>query len=173
MGSLLLENETTARLRFRKVAQHDFKKWLPFYQNPDSTKYWEGIPNDPVIACQQQFDRIFERYQKRLGGMNALVLKGSDELVGLCGLLVQYVDGAKELEIGYSILPRYWSKGYATEAAKKCKAFAKLHSLSSSLISIIQVDNLPSQKVAINNGMHLDKTTSYKNNPVHIYRVQL
>ena len=173
MGNYLLENETTDRLRFRKVVNSDFEKWLPFYHNADSTRYWEGIPDDPVVACQQQFDRIFERYEKQLGGMNALILKGSEELVGMCGLLVQQVDSAEELEIGYSILPNYRGKGYASEAAQKCKAFAKQHSLASSLISIIQVDNLPSQKVALNNGMRLDKTTIYSNNPVHIYRVHL
>ena len=173
MDNYLLENETTARLHLRKVVASDFEKWLPFYYNMESTRFWEGIPEDPVVACQQQFDRIFERYQKQLGGMNALVLKGSDELVGMCGLLMQHVDGTEELEIGYSILPDHWGKGYATEAAQKCKAFAKEHFLAPSLISIIQVDNLPSQKVASKNGMYLDKTTIYKDNPVHIFRVRL
>ncbi len=172
-STFLLHGEESERLWFRKVRWSDFKDWLPFYHHPDSTRYWEGLPTDAREACQQQFDRIFERYHKHLGGMNALILKATGKLVGLCGLLVQQVNDIEELEIGYSILPQYWHKGYATEAAQKCKAFAKQHALTSSLISIIHVDNLPSQKVALNNGMHLDKTTSYKNNPVHIYRVKL
>jgi len=75
------------------------------------------------------------------------------------------------LEIGYSILPEYWKMGYASEASKTCKKIAFENKLTHSLISIIHVDNMGSQKVAINNGMLLDKTTSYKNNPVHIFRV--
>lgn len=172
-SNFLLQGEESERLWFRKVGWSDFEDWLLFYDHPESTKYWEGLPIDPTEACQQQFDRIFERYQKHLGGMNALISKASGNLVGLCGLLVQRVDGIEELEIGYSILPQYWRKGYATEAAQKCKAFVIQHALSSSLISIIHVDNTPSRKVAIRNGMQLDKTTVYKNNPVHVYRVNL
>ena len=101
--NLLLEGEHSDRLLFRKVVEDDYEHWLPFYHNPKSTQYWEGLPEDPVNACNQQFQRIFERYELGLGGMNALVLKETNELVGLCGLLVQEVDEKKELEIGYSI----------------------------------------------------------------------
>jgi len=171
--NLLLEGEHSDRLLFRKVVEDDYEHWLPFYHNPKSTQYWEGLPEDPVNACNQQFQRIFERYELGLGGMNALVLKETNELVGLCGLLVQEVDEKKELEIGYSVLPNHWRKGYAIEAAAKCKAFAQLHQLSKSLISIIHIANIPSQKVALKNGMHLSSSTTYKNNPVHIYRLFL
>ncbi|WP_136464848.1 GNAT family N-acetyltransferase [Flagellimonas onchidii] len=171
MPNYLLENQTTERLLFQKILPSDFDAWLPFYHEPKSTQFWEGLPIDPVEACQIQFDRIFERYEKRLGGMNALILKETGELVGICGLLVQVVDEIEELEIGYSILPKFWQRGFAIEAAKKCKNFAFENNFVSSLISIIHIDNIPSQKVALKNGMHLDNTTTYKDNPVHIFRV--
>lgn len=171
MANFLLTNESTERLHFRKVIPADFEDWLPFYHNPLSTKHWDGLPSNPTIACREQFDRIFERYENDLGGMNALVLRQTDQLIGLCGLLIQQVDHIQELEIGYSILPQFWLQGFAFEAAQKCKHFAFENSLANSLISIIHIDNVPSQKVALKNGMYLDKTTTYKNNPVHIFRV--
>ena len=169
--NLLLKGEETERLQFRNLLASDFDAWLPFHQDPRSSQFWEGLPDKPEVACQQQFARAFERYEKDLGGMNAVVLKTSGKLIGLCGLLIQVVDGIEELEIGYSILPEFWQKGFATEAAKKCKEFAFENNLAESLISIVQVDNHPSQKVALNNGMFLDKTTVYLNNQVHIYRI--
>lgn len=171
MAKLMLEGEETERLYFRKIAPLDFDLWLPFYLDPTSTQFWEGIPADPRLACQEQFERVFERYQQGLGGMNALVLKESNTLVGMCGLLVQMVDEVQELEIGYSLLPAHRKQGYAFEAASKCKTHAFEKQLSTSLISIIHVDNIPSKKVAIKNGMSLDKTTSYKDNPVDIFRI--
>lgn len=171
MPKYLLEHEESERLLFRKLEPSDFEEWLPFYHDPRSTQYWEGLPSHPEEACKVQFDRVFERYENNLGGMNALILKASGKLVGICGLLVQVVDGLEELEIGYSILPKFWLQGFAFEAAQKCKQFAFQEGYSDSLISIIHVDNVPSQKVALKNGMFLDKTTIYKDNPVHIFRV--
>ena len=171
MNPYLLDQQQSERLFFRKVQASDFKTWLPFFHDPESTKYWDGIPKNPEIACQEQFDRIFERYQANLGGMNALISKNTGNLVGLCGLLVQSVDGIQELEIGYSLLPKYRGQGFALEAAQTSKEHAFKHQLAPSLISIIQIHNIPSQKVAMKNGMRNSKRTTYKNNPVYIYRV--
>ena len=168
----LLDGQETERLLFRKVVPDDFDVWLPFHENPEATKFWDGLPDDPLVACEQQFARIFERYEQGLGGMNALVLKETKKLIGLCGLLVQTVDNIQELEIGYSVLPNYWRKGLAFEAASKCKHYAFENDFSKSLISIIHVDNIPSQGVALKNGMQRDKRTIYKQNPVHIYRIE-
>lgn len=168
---MLLEGHSTARLNLRKVRPDDFEFWLPFYDDPESTRYWKGLPKDKWQACREQFDRIFERYDKNMGGMMALELKEDQRLIGFCGLLLQHVDGVREWEIGYSLLPRYRGKGYATEAARYCRDIAFESGLSGSLISIIHIDNLPSQAVAIRNGMQRGKETVYKNNPVYIYRV--
>jgi RimJ/RimL family protein N-acetyltransferase len=173
MNNLFLEGEQTDRLLFRKLEQTDFDTWLPFHQNKQANAFWEGLPEDPLEACQRWFGKAFYRYANELGGMNALINKQTKEFVGQCGLLVQTVDGIQELEIGYSILPKFWRQGYAIEAAQKCKNHAQENDCAKSLISIIHIDNIPSQKVALKNGMHLDKTTVYDNNPVHIFRTVL
>ncbi len=80
--------------------------------------------------------------------MNALIKKENYAFVGQCGL-IHTVDGVEELEIGYSLMPEFRGKGYALEAAKKCKDFAFENNLSDSLISIIHIDNKESEKVAI------------------------
>ena len=171
MNDYLLDGQETERLSFRKIKPSDFEVWLTFHQDKRTSEFWSGLPPNEKIACEQDFERTFYRYENNLGGKQAVVLKGTNELIGLCGLLVQEIDGAQELEIAYSLLPKHWGNGYATEAATKCKEFAFENDLAESLISVIQIDNLPSQKVALNNGMFLDKTTTYSNNQVHIFRV--
>jgi RimJ/RimL family protein N-acetyltransferase len=103
--------------------------------------------------------------------MNALIEKESGLLVGHCGLLVQTVEEKTELEIGYSLLPQFRNKGFATEAATKCRDFAFENEFADSLISIITVNNLPSQHVAIKVGMKRDFVSIYNNNEVYIYRI--
>ncbi|MBS1576028.1 MAG: GNAT family N-acetyltransferase, partial [Bacteroidetes bacterium] len=76
-----------------------------------------------------------------------------------------------ELEIAYSLLPEFWNKGYATEAASKCRDYAFENDFSDSLISIISLTNIPSEKVALKTGMSVDKKTIYHHNEVNIFRV--
>ena len=171
MPNYLLDNEETERIIFRKVLPTDFDVWLPFHEDPRSSQYWKGLPKDPKKACSEQFSRIFERYEEKSGGMNALISKKHNTLIGLAGILLQTVGNQQEFEIGYSILPAYWRQGFAFEAAEKCKMVAFDRNWAKSLISIIQVDNIPSQKTAIKNGMHIDFTTTYRTNPVYIFRV--
>ena len=171
MLDYLLSNIESERLLFRKVTPADFRDWLPFHEEPLSSQFWSGIPKDPYVACEEQFSRIFERYQEGSGGMNALISKQTNELVGLAGLLAQKVDKKIELEIGYSILPKYWRQGFAYEAAEKCKSEAFDKGWADSLISIIQIENIPSQKTALKNGMYIDYKTTYKDNPVYIFRI--
>lgn len=71
----LLNGESTERLIFRNLKESDFDSWLPFHRDPRSSEFWNGLPNDPKTACQQQFNRVFERYEQDLGGMNALYAK--------------------------------------------------------------------------------------------------
>lgn len=103
--------------------------------------------------------------------MNALIEKSNREFVGQCGLLVHTIQGIEELEVGYSLMPKYRGQGYALEAATMCRDYAFEHKLSNSLISIIHIDNKESEKVAIRNGMTLDKTTTYNNSRVNIFRI--
>jgi ribosomal-protein-alanine N-acetyltransferase len=167
----LLDREETARMHFRIIERSDFASWLPFFQNPDSFRYWNMQRQAPEIECRQWYDKQFDRYDQDTGGMNVLIEKSSGNLIGHCGLLVQNVDGCGELEIGYSLLPAFWSMGFASEAASKCRDVAFDRGYSSSLISIISLANTPSARVAEKNGMAIDKQTVYNNNEVNIFRI--
>ncbi len=169
----LIDNVSSKRLLFRKLTPEDFSLWLPFHEDKNTSKYWSDIHKNSKKACQADFDRTFSRYQNNLGGKVALISKNTNKLIGLCGLLVHEINQVQEIEIAYSLLPKFWGFGYATEAAQRCKLHASSNNLATTLIAIISVDNIPSQKVAINNGMQIDCKTTYANNSVYIYRVKL
>ena len=167
----LLAGEQSERLLFRKVDQTDFDTWMEFYHDPESVRYWNVATTDPLANCREWFEKVFYRYSNGLGGMNALINRDTGEFVGQCGLLIQTVDGLTEMEIGYSIMPNCRRYGYALEAARKCRDVAFRNQWAESLISIINVDNTPSQGVALKNGMREEKRTVYHGNNVVIYRI--
>ncbi|CAN5544418.1 hypothetical protein BH23BAC1_BH23BAC1_35930 [soil metagenome] len=82
------------------------------------------------------------------------------EFIGKCGLLTQEVDGIKEIEVGYHIMKKYRRQGYAPEAAKLFFDYALRNYLTISMISIIDIRNIKSQRVAEKNGLRK------KNKPV-------
>ncbi len=167
----LLDGEETNRLVFRKIKESDCNVWLKFFEDPQTSIDWVEEKIHPLIACQKWYEKQYWRYENDKGGMNALIEKSSGKLIGHCGLLVQTVDEISELEIGYSLLPDFWNKGYAFEAASHGRDFAFKNDFSDSLISIISLSNVPSQKVALKNNMTIEKETTYNGNKVYIFRV--
>jgi RimJ/RimL family protein N-acetyltransferase len=167
----LLSAHETSRLIFRKIQESDYDAWLEFFKDLRVSIHWVEEKESPEKACTKWYERQFELYTNNQGGMNALIEKQSGKLVGHCGLLVQIVDGVEELEIGYSLLPEFWGNGYAFESARLCRDVAFQNSFSDSLISIISLTNIPSEKVARKNGMIVEKTTTYKGNRVNIFRI--
>ena len=168
----LLEGEKSKRLLFRKLEEEDFDWWMEFASNKIATRYFDFTGSlNPEEFCRTWFNKVFDRYKNNTGGHNVLLSKINGERIGMCGLLLQEVDGMEELEIGYSIHPGFWKQGFATEAARECKKFAFKNQFANSLISIVHVDNEASARVAKNNGMTLDKTTTYKGIRVNIFRI--
>ena len=167
----LLPNTETDRLIFRLVTPDDFEHWLPLFTAPNVGKFLgldESLTAEQL--CQKWFDKVNHRYKNDLGGMNALISKSTGKMVGQCGLLIQNIEAEERMEIGYSVLPEYWGKGFASEAAQKCKEEGFTRGLTDRLMSMVHVDNIASELVAKKNGMNWEKTVDKdSDNPMNIF----
>ncbi len=169
----VLTGTETERLKFRLLTENDFNDWLPLFS---AERVPDFLGMDPTLTpeelCKKWFEKCMNRYAKNLGGMNVLVDKKSGKMVGQCGLLIQDILGEELMEVGYSILPEYWGKGYASEAAIKCKELGFENDYAKEIISMVHVDNIGSETVAKKNGMtHWRYIEDYKGSPVNIFKI--
>lgn len=163
---------STERLNIRPLEKTDSEAWSAFFKNNDGLKFFSFDLSLPAEQLGNDWiEKQFLRYQENRFGHLALTDKQTGNLIGQCGLLLQEVDGKPEIEIGYHVLPEYWGNGFASEAARALKQFAWDNAVADTLISIIHVDNIRSQRVAKKNGMQRTVQTEFQGKPVYIYRI--
>lgn len=150
---MILETE---RLYLREMSGADFCALCEILQDDEVMYAYEGAFSDREV--QEWLERQIARYRQWGFGLWAAVLKTTGEMIGQCGLTMQPWKEREVLETGYLFHKRYWHKGYATEAARACieYAFEVLH--AQEVCSIIRDTNIPSQNVAIRNGLTLEDT---------------
>ncbi|MBN9283375.1 MULTISPECIES: GNAT family N-acetyltransferase [Flavobacterium] len=167
----LLENLETERLLFRKLNPSDFDTWLAFYKDPESSELWNAALS-PEEACKQWFEEQFSRYDNKSGGMHVLTDKKTKAFVGQCGLLVLDYNNSTEIALAFSLLPKFQHKGYAEEAALKCKEYAFKTLKAGSLIALISPSDMLSEQVATAIGMEWEDTNIYNDKIVNIFRLK-
>ena len=116
--------------------------------------------------------RCRNSYRERGMGLWALVHREDSVLFGYCGFFFQVVDGVDEVELGYRLVPAYWHRGLASEAAAACRDLGFQQFGLPRLISLIEPANLPSARVAQRIGMYLAKRTQFKGVTADVYAIE-
>lgn len=163
------------RLILRPLRQSDIVKWAVFFENNPNLAYLgltssNETNNFTNLDWSKKWINIqFDRYQTTGYGMLAVICKQSGELIGQMGILQKEIEGRVEHEIGYSLLPKCWGRGYASEMSSVLVDYAIKHKVNNRIISIIHVDNIASQKVAEKNAMKVLFESTYAEMKVFIY----
>jgi RimJ/RimL family protein N-acetyltransferase len=160
---------TTERLVSRQLTRADIDPWMEFMLGDGSLDFMPFV--EPTReGTEWWIERQLSRYERDGHGLMALLLRDGGDLVGQAGLLTQQVEGVAELEVGYHLLSAFRGRGLATEAARAFKDHALASGMADSVVSIIHVDNVASQRVAIRNGMDRDRRIEAYGAPHWLYR---
>jgi len=73
------------------------------------------------------------------------------------------------LEVGWTLAPEHWGKGYATEGAHAALGYAFEVVRADTVISLIRPDNLPSIRVAEKLGGGLDRRIEFQGGEALVY----
>ncbi len=107
---------------------------------------------DDVPGILQRFN---ERNQRDGFGIEAVVEKASDRVIGECGLT--YIPDTRDVEIAWFLIRSEWGKGYATEASRAVLAYALNERRLPRVYSLIDRENARSIAVANRLGMRFDR----------------
>ena len=94
-------------------------------------------------------------YAKNGFGLYLVKLKETNESIGMCGLIRR--DTLEDVDIGYAFLPKFWSKGYAVEAARAVKEYAKNAIGLNRIVAIVDPENEGSIRVLEKIGLQFEK----------------
>lgn len=146
---------TTRRLILREMTGGDLDDMAALLGDPEVMRYYPR-PRSRAEA-QEWIDWNLRLYRDYGFGLWAVELRDTGEFVGDCGLTLQRVDGAEEIEVGYHVKVSLQGRGYATEAAAAARDFARDTLGLHRLIAIIDPANTPSQRVAAKIGLAPEK----------------
>jgi len=94
-------------------------------------------------------------YEKNGFGLYLVVLKELGESAGMCGLIKR--NGLEDVDIGYAFLPKFWSKGYALEAALAMRDYARDVIGLKRLVAITDPENQGSIRLLEKIGLKYEK----------------
>ena len=163
-------SQESERLNFRKLTKEDIPSWVEFFVDNNSLEYLGmDLKIDKETLAKEWINAQLNRYKTQGLGHLAVELKESGEFIGLGGILPRELNGNSEYEIAYSLKPKYWKKGYATEIARAMKTFGISNIDTDRFISIIDTRNVNSAKVAEKNDMTVLFETDYLGMNVNVY----
>ena len=140
----------TERLFLREMKESDFDALYKVLADSDIMQHYPyAFDENRVINWIQ---RNIERYRIFGFGLWAVCLKETGEMIGDCGLTMQFINGEIKPEIGYHIGADKQRNGYAKEAAIAVRDWTFNNTPFQIVYSYMKYTNEPSVKTAISYG---------------------
>jgi RimJ/RimL family protein N-acetyltransferase len=163
----------TERLLLRGWRDEDVEPCSGMCADPEVMRF---IGEGSTLTREQseaQISRFVRHWDERGFGLWALEEKGTGTFVGFAGLAHQedWAEGEHKTEVGWRLDRAFWGRGLATEAAKAGVACGFETLGLERIISIIQLGNMASRRVAEKAGLSPRGETCWRGTPVVWYAI--
>ena len=143
---------------------------VKLFADPDFMRFSLGVftKREQTVAF---LDKVMGWDKAGIPSQYAVSIRPDPEVIGYCGFFHHPEHGIPDVEIGYRLDPKFWNRGFATEAARAVRdyGFAKLK--LDHLISLIHSENIPSRRVAEKNGMTAEKEIDFRGFPTLVFAI--
>lgn len=149
----------TERLVLTALADRDAAFMLELLNEPSFLRYI-GDRGVRTIDDARRYLREgpVASYERHGFGLLRVGLKADDTPIGICGILRR--DTLPEPDLGFSLLPAWWSQGYAREAADAVLRHARVVLRLGRILAITSPDNGPSIRLLDQLGFRFDRMTT-------------
>ena len=155
----------TERLILRDASVDDAEDMFEYAKLEEVTKYLSWKPHLSVKDSEKILEMLSkEAKEKDPYVLKAIVLKENDKMIGTIDARI-FGDGLKDAEFGYCLNPKYWNKGYMSEALKAfIQALHKEHGVEN-VFGSFERENIASKRVMQKNEMYYYETVrrNFKN----------
>jgi RimJ/RimL family protein N-acetyltransferase len=153
-GERVLETE---RLVLRRLTVEDAPFLLRLLNEPS----WLRFIGDRGVRTLEDARKYvlagpIDMYERYGFGLYATTLREDETApIGICGLVRRA--GLDDVDIGFALLPEYWGKGYAHEAAAGVMTYAKEVVGLKRIVAITSVDNESSARLLGKIGLEFER----------------
>jgi RimJ/RimL family protein N-acetyltransferase len=133
----------TSRLVLRRIATGDAEFILRLLNEPSFLRFVGDRGVRTLDDARKYIEKGPVDSYRRLGfGLYLVVLKESGASIGICGLLKR--ESLEDVDVGFALLPEFWSRGYAIEAASAVMAHGRDALGLSRILAVTTSDNTAS-----------------------------
>jgi RimJ/RimL family protein N-acetyltransferase len=159
----------TQRLALREMQPHDAPFIVELLTDPSFLANIGDRGVRDLDGALAYIERWRANYVRDGYGLWLVELRDTGELIGLCGIVSR--DTLPAPDIGYALLPRYWSKGYAVEACAAVRDHA-MHTLGlPRLLAIVSPGNAASVKVLDRIGLRYQDTVRVGEDDLQLFAI--
>lgn len=155
----------TERLILRDASVSDADDMFEYAKLEEVTKHLSWKPHQTVKDSEKILDALSEEAKEKDSYvLKAIVLKENNKMIGTIDARI-FGEGQKDAEFGYCLNPKYWNKGYMSEALKAFMEALHKECNIENIFGSFERENIASKRVMQKNEMYYYETVrrNFKN----------
>ena len=161
----------TKRLLLRGIPERESHVFHEIAGDPTVMAHWHPGADPDVAATRARILAIQRHWREHGFGDWGVEEKASGYLIGFSGL--HYIDGMREVNLGYAFRRDAWRRGFGTEVCQKVLDIGLNTLRLSEIVAVISPANIASMRLAEKVGMAYWKRTTWSGLPRIVYRITL
>ena len=163
----MIENFSTSRLTAERLRESHLADLVALHLDPEVSRLLGGVRSPE--ATKEYLSVNMAHWDRHGFGLWVLRTR-SGEFAGRAGIRHLVIDDVMEVEVAYTFKRALWGQGLASEITHALTDIGLSQLALPSLVGIVSVENVASQRVLEKSGYALERSTRYHGSAVVLYR---